>query len=187
MKRLFSAAVLSCLALCVAGWPSSARGMSSAPSDAQVKAAMVYNLAKFLDWPGETFPGNSVPLTICWLGNGPLVEELQAIDGKLVRNRPVVVRQARPSGDIGECKILVIDESQRPGLPEIIGLAKTRHIFTISDMQGFAAAGGMLGFTSDAGKIRFQVNLDSVKSSGITVSSQVLNLAVIVTGAGKQQ
>jgi hypothetical protein len=182
MKRSFSAAVLVCLALCVAGRPSFAQGMSSSPSDAQVKAAMVYNLAKFVDWPGRTSSDDSTPLTICWLGSGPLAEELQAIDGKLVRNRPVVVRQVKTTAEVGDCQILVLDRTQQAQLPGVLKMADWNKIFTISDIKGFAAAGGMLGFVNDGGKVRFEINLAAVEAANIKVSSQVLSLAVIVKG-----
>jgi hypothetical protein len=181
MKILFLAITLTLLILAGPVGPLCADAQQ-VPTDSQVKAAMIYNLAKFVEWPGEGVAGNTVPLTICWLGEGRLTAELQAIQGKSIRNRPVVVRHAQRPGEIGDCQILVLDESQRDQLPAILKLANWSNIFTISDMKGFAAAGGMLGFFNEGGKIRFEINLDVIEQSKVKVSSQILSLAVIVEG-----
>jgi len=152
------------------------------PTDAQVKAAMVYNLAKFVEWPGESPADGASPLLVCWLGDGQLSTELQALQGKTIRNRPIVVRQARQPEEIGSCQLLVIDAAQRAQLPAILKLVRGSNTFAISDMQGFADAGGMLGFVTEAGRVRFEINLEAINATSLKVSSQVLSLAVSVKG-----
>ena len=173
---------LTALLLLGGGQATCALAQSLSPTDAQVKAAMIYNLAKFVEWPGEASAVVPAPLTVCWLGSGPLAEELQAIDGKLVKNRPVVVRQAKTIAEVGDCQILVVDRTQQVQLPGILKAAERNKIFTVSDVKGFAAAGGMLGLVSDGGKVRFEINLAAVEAANIKVSAQVLSLAVIVRG-----
>lgn len=177
--------LLAVTLLCADGMVTCAKAQAITPSDTQVKAAMIYNLAKFVEWPHGTFAGNDTPLTVCWLGSGTLSRELHGLEGKLVKNRPVTVRQASRFNEIGDCQILVIDASAFSDLDEILQATGNKPVFTISDMPDFAMSGGMLGFVGESGKVRFQVNLDAVKAAHLTISAQVLHLATIVSGGSR--
>src|SRR5215470_17475538 len=96
---LLSLAVLACSALRVA--PAVAADGST---DAQVKAAFVYNFAKFTEWPAAAFASPQSPIRLCLSG----VDETQAkafaaIDGKPVQGREVKIKRSPTSAEIGDC------------------------------------------------------------------------------------
>jgi hypothetical protein len=51
-------------------------------------------------------------------------------------------------------------------------------ILTVGETDRFIAAGGMVNFTREASKIRFQINNDAAKTAGLKISSKLLSLAV---------
>lgn len=152
----------------------------AAPTGDQVKVAMVYNLAKFVDWPDSVFVDSQSPLVVCWLGSESFQGDLSALQGKTLKNRSVVVRRAGRLEDVGTCHILIVSSEFNKEIAEIRGLAKQSSVFTVSDMSGFVQKGGMIEFDNKGGKIQFNVNLLSIKDSQLGISAQVLKLAVDV-------
>jgi len=51
---------------------------------------------------------------------------------------------------------------------------------TVSDMPRFTERGGMVEFVVDSSRVRFQVNLTTAERAGLTLSSQLLKVAIRV-------
>src|ERR1700683_5116293 len=71
-----------------------AAGAVGQPKDeSEVKAAFLFNLAKFVEWPPQTFKSPSDPMSICVLGPNPFGRSLdEAVAGKSIDGRRFVVR-----------------------------------------------------------------------------------------------
>ena len=173
------------LALAVLGWailapPGQVLASAAQPSEYQVKAAMIYNMAKFVDWPEDSFPVGNAPFSICVLGNGPLGVALDALHGKTIKGRRVVVRHVSQVEEKGACPILVIGKSERSRLHALLRQLNQHGVLTIGDAPRFASAGGIVGFVELGGNITFEINLEAARQSGLKISSQLLKLAHIV-------
>ena len=55
--------------------------------------------------------------------------------------------------------------------------ANHHNILTVSDLERFAASGGMIGFYEEDNKVRFEINLDAAQKRHLQISSHLLNLA----------
>jgi hypothetical protein len=53
-------------------------------------------------------------------------------------------------------------------------------LLTVGDTEGYAQEGVMLNFYIEASKVKFEINLNSIRSSRIAVSSQLLKLGRMV-------
>src|SRR2546427_9710737 len=59
-----------------------------------LKAAFLYHLAQFVDWPPEAFPTEETPLVIGILGTDPFGKVLDDIvDDEVVKNRKMAVQR----------------------------------------------------------------------------------------------
>lgn len=148
-------------------------------SEHKVKAAMIYNFAKFVEWPPETLPGTD-KLLICVTGKNSLGQELQQLQGKPVKGRAVAVRMITKPEEAAGCQILFLAGSERDRLTAYQQQAGRHGVLTVSDMEAFAAAGGMIGFYEEDGKVRFEVNPAAAQKARLQVSSHLLRLARIV-------
>ena len=84
----------------------------------QVKAAFIYNFAKFVEWPPQTFKSPGDPMSICVLGQNPFGSSLEeAVNGKSVDGRRFAVRQVADMQQAGGCQISVcpIGPAEAPG------------------------------------------------------------------------
>ena len=58
-------------------------------------------------------------------------------------------------------------------------------VLTVGDSEQFAQQGGMIGFSLQDNKVRFEINLGAAQQAGLKISSRLLTLAkkVIVAPA----
>lgn len=147
------------------------------PTETEVKAAYLFNLARFVDWPAWSFDSPGSPFIIGVLGDDLMTETLRAtLEGKTVRGRPVAVEQWRRAEDV-RAHILFIGAQESFVLPRVLRQLDDRPILTVGDMDAFAERGGMVSFVLERRHVRFDVNHERVQRAGLQMSSQVLKLA----------
>jgi hypothetical protein len=154
---------------------------ASQPTEAQVKAAFIYNFAKFTEWPSYLLRDPDKPFVIGVLGDDEFYEALkEVVKEKSVQERPVSVRRITKAEDGRSCHVLYIGDSQEENITYIFDTLKDFHVLTVGDINGFAKKGGMINFVREGKFIRFEINVNAVERSGLKVSAQLLKLAKIV-------
>jgi YfiR/HmsC-like len=147
----------------------------------QLKAAFLYNFAKFVDWPPEAFTSPSDPFTICVLGENPFGKALAGvIDGRTLNGRSFQLRPIPDAQHGNTCQILFVSSSERNRFRSILGELKASAILTVGDTAGFATAGGVANLTLEGETIRIEINIGVAKQNNLRISSKLLNLARIV-------
>lgn len=147
----------------------------------QVKAAFLYNFAKFVEWPASSFPKPSDPIVICILGQNPFDDSLsEAIRGKLWEGRAFTILQIAELPPKSRCQILFVNSSERQRFRSMAASLKGSGILTVGDTPGFLDDGGIINFKLEDGKIRFDINVEAAGQAHLTVSSKLLNLAQTV-------
>lgn len=150
----------------------------SAPTEYQVKAAYLYNFAKFIEWPqGAILSEGS--FNICVLGHDPFDSAFNnTLTGENIKGKNVVVKRISRAEDGIGCQILFISSSEETRLKEILQVLAKESVLTVSDMPQFTRRGGMIQFVMDANRVRFEVNLTSAERTGLILSSQLLKVAI---------
>jgi hypothetical protein len=147
----------------------------------QVKAAFLYNFAKFVEWPDGTFANSTSALTVCVLGKDPFGKVLDdAILGKRIAEHPAILARAKRIQDLPECQIIFVSASDSPQLPEILRELHGRKALVVGETENFAGSGGAIQFVLEANRVRFAINTDAADRAGLKVSSKLLALATIV-------
>jgi hypothetical protein len=159
------------------------RGEAQESREYAVKTAFLYNFAKFVDWPPETFKNEAAPFVLGIVGVDPFGAGLETLKDKTVKGRKLVVRRLPRLENLDDCQILFISGSERGNLRAILGTLKNHSILTVSDIDHFANQGGMIGLVSVGNNVNFEINLDTVQQSKLKFSSQLLKLARIIQGA----
>jgi hypothetical protein len=170
--------VLLLLGLGWGAWPG--RLCAQSAEEYEVKAAFLYNFGKFVTWP-STRP-DSGPVVACVLGKDPFGPVLdQTLMGKNVQNRPIIARRIKDIEALGQCDIAFIAASEQRRVPAVLALAEKSGVLLAGDFAGFAESGGAIGFVMEGNKVRFKVNPEAAARAGIQISSQLLQLATIVS------
>lgn len=138
----------------------------------QMKAAYLFHFAELTEWPTLDI------VTICLQGESPLRNFLPALEGQQIDGKAVHI-MLDEAVNISQCKILVLSNlSTLTGL--LIEQAQRAHILLVSDVDGFAAQGGMVQFTLRDNKLKLVINLSAVKSARLKLSSKLLRMAEII-------
>lgn len=144
-----------------------------------LKAAFIYNFAKFTRWPDEVWAGEESPLNLCLAGSDSLTDAVEMLEGKPVKEHRVSIKQISELQDLSPCHMLYIASSEGPHLDEILGSAQGKSILTISELSDFASAGGMIELIQQEGHTRFIINKQVANQHGLRFSSRLLSLAIV--------
>ena len=152
-----------------------------AQSQEQIKAAFLFNFARYVEWPETAFDGPEAPVRICMVRARVFADLVsRSVSGKSVGIRSVAVEDRSNPERSGGCHILYIgDDLGPPGSDAGSGLGGG-HVFTVGDREGFAAQGGIANFIRVGNKIRFEINPNAAKRAGLKISSRLLRLAKVV-------
>ncbi len=153
----------------------------SAPSEYAVKAAFLYNFAKYVQWP----PGNPATQTgmfvITVLGHDPFGGALdETLQGKEIDQLRVVIRRAHGTEDLGTSQIIFISDSQRAQLPEILKQLEGTPTLTVGEMDHFAERGGVIQFRMEGDRVRLNINPNAAARAHLKISAELLKLARLV-------
>jgi hypothetical protein len=160
---------------------SRAPAQSPAAGEYQVKAAFLYNFAKFVEWPPGGFSDASAPLRICVLGQDPFGQELRNITNeKTVNGRKLQIDQMVDVHLARTCHILFIASSEKTQLNRILEGVRGSYVLTVGDTKGFAELGGMINFVLEKNRVQFEVNHKAAEQAGLKISSKLLNVAKLV-------
>lgn len=174
MTRLLSLIVLLAAALQV-------RAEATAFDEYQVKAAFLYNFAKFVEWPPGTFARSNDPIAICIIGQNPFGSTLEdMVQGKKVGERAFVVRRLPDTQQATGCQILFIGAAEWKRTPAWLEALKGSGILTVGETDDFTALGGIITLRLEGPRVHIQISLDTAEHAKLKVSSKLLSLAEIV-------
>jgi len=155
-------------------------GLAEAPTaeESALKAALVYKLAQFVDWPepdgGETF-------AFCVLGEDVFGGALDRLQGRQLDQRPVVVRHYRQSEAVSpDCRVLFVGPDKIPFEREILARFAGRPMLTLGESQHFAENGGMIQLRRSGRKFAFVINPNRARRDGLTIAAPLLSMSTIV-------
>jgi len=154
---------------------ASAPAQTVATPEYALKAAFIYNFARFTNWGDR--PDKS--LTLCVLGRDPFGSALDTIDNKEVGPLHIVVKRLREADKaFSSCQIVFIADSEMDNFllqPEQVRLANG--VMTIADKEGAARQGVIVELTTENQRVGFAFNQQSAGRARIEVSSKLLRLA----------
>jgi hypothetical protein len=152
----------------------------------QVKAAFLYNFAKFVQWPPESFRSAAESITICVMGLDPFGHFLEdTVAGRAIDGRSLIVRHISSVKQVTGCHIVFIGSAESKRSPLTPAEIAAPGVLTIGESDTSGAAGAIINFRLDGEKVRLDVNVDAADRAKLRISSRLLSLAHIVEGKGK--
>jgi len=154
-------------------------------SEYAVKAAYLFNFAKFVQWPNGTFNSAASPIIIGVLGDDPFGGDLdRTVEGKSVDGHPIRIKRfgafdVTRVSQLQKCQILFISYSEKDNITEILGAMRGTDVLTVSEIEKFPILGGMILFDQEGQRITLAINPQAAKSSQLTISSKLLQVATI--------
>ncbi len=145
-----------------------------------VKAAFLYNFAKFVEWPDDAFTDSSSPIKLCILGDDPFGVAIESIRGKTVRGRKLIIKFISRAANLESCHILFVSTSEKDKLELVFQHIKNLNVLTVGDAPHFTSCGGIINLFKVKTRVKFEINIDAAKAAELKISSKLLKLAKIV-------
>jgi hypothetical protein len=147
----------------------------------RVKAAFLYNFAKFVQWPPESFESPTVPFAICVLGRDPFGRSLDdTVAGRTIEGRSFVVRHIASVKQVAGCHVLFIGAAESKRVLPMLAEIRTMGVLTVGESDGAAPEGAIISFRLEAGKVRFAIDTANADRAKLRISSKLLSLAIAV-------
>ena len=173
--RLALAALM--LAAVVAAGPAAAQDQL----ENEVRAVYLYNFARYITWPAESFPAASTPIRICVMGTDPFGDALdRAVAGETVNGRALEAVRIGPQDALRGCHILYAASSDDRRVTAILASAQGRPLLTVGEHPRFLDRGGMIRFRRIENRVRFDINLKAVERNRLGISARLLGVAAEV-------
>jgi hypothetical protein len=146
-------------------------------TESALKAAFIYNLAKFTEWPEETPAPRVFPM--CVIGDSATAEALdRTVKGRQLSGQSISVTRLTAAGATRSCRLIYLSGIRKEQSAQILAGLKGAPVLTISDLDGFTESGGIVEFFFEHGQLRFRIGVESAKRSGLQLSAKILTLAV---------
>lgn len=156
------------------------QGQTPKPTEYEVEAAYLSNFGRFVEWPARAGAAND-SFNVCVLGTdpfGPLLDA--AIKGEVINGGPMAAKRIATPEEASGCRIVFLSSAKEAQLSAILTTLRALSVLTVSDMAGFTREGGMIQFILDGNRVRFEINLAAAQRARLTLSSQILKLAVAI-------
>jgi hypothetical protein len=158
-------------------------GQPGAVIEDDVKAAFLYNFAKYVEWPDAAFPEGA--LRICVVADAAFAKRVDdIIAGETIEGRPVTREVPSTPEQARSCNILFVGGAEAGRADQLLGAVRGSHVLTVGDTADFLARGGVMTFVRDGDRVRFDVNVAEAQHAGLIISSRLLRVARHVSTAG---
>jgi hypothetical protein len=152
----------------------------------EVKAGYLRSLPRYFTWPKTSFADAQAPFVIGVIGEDPFGRELdRLIAGTKVKNRRMGLKRFPAGGDglpspeeLGGVHMLYVSASEKERVPEILELVEGSPVVTVSDVEMFAEAGGVVELALIGAYIKPVLNRSVADAAGLQVSSKLSKMAI---------
>ncbi len=153
---------------------------ASASRESRIKAAFLYNFAKFTVWPVKAFADAKAPFRLCVLGEDPFHGALDALEGRTVKNRPIVISRPASAESREQCHLLFVSASVHGRVGTILESLRGMPVLAVGDTPRFARSGGIIRHETVENMVRFEINVEAAQHAKLKIDSRLLRLGRIV-------
>ncbi len=170
---------ITCYLYLVAFIPTSALASDDVVSrEYKIKAAYLYNLIKFINWPASKLL-SSTTTNICVYRANPFDGHLNKLSSRKAKGREITINYLKADDDRSNCHILFIPNAHADEIQLIE--QSDQSILTVGENQSFLTDGGLISLVVANNNVQFQINLTKAKQLGFEISGNLLEIAKIVT------
>jgi hypothetical protein len=160
-----------------AGMLLAAGTSAHAVSELDVKAAVVANLLAFADWPAHAAPAPNAALVLCVGTQQPLRAPLATLNGRVVHQWILQVRELTSADATAQCHALLLDDELLAARPALRRELASLPVLTFADGQQVPDSAVCIRLDVVNGRVGFTVDLATARATGLTLSSRLLRLA----------
>lgn len=157
---------------------NAACAQESSAAESQVKAAFLYKFCLYVEWPPTAFADQASPLEIGVAGSPEVAAELdKVVAGRLIDTHPVRVRQIKDKSDLAALHVLFIANAEQARIGQWLVPSPKSALLIVTEVPDGLDNGGIINFTLQGNRVRFDIGLASAERQGLRLSAQLLKVA----------
>ncbi|MEM6359068.1 MAG: YfiR family protein [Bacteroidota bacterium] len=150
-------------------------GQASRPIH-EIHSMMLYNFTKYIQWPES-----SGAFVIGVVGDENVYQTLNNwYNGKLKGNRKFKIVRFSSAAEVTQTDILYVSKGISGKFDEIKAKTDAQRTLIITDKVGLGKKGSNINFKMVNNRLAFELNEASIEASGLKVSSQLMNMAILI-------
>ena len=150
----------------------------ASPPEAELKAALLYNFARFTEWPADALPPKG-DLAIAVIGDGPDAPALDLIAGRSIAGHAIVVRRSSHGEGVERCQVVYVCRSERKRWPELAKQLAGRPVLVASEIETATHSGAVVRLFWVGNRMRFEINVTEGRRRSLRMAPELLSLADI--------
>lgn len=157
-------------------------------SEYAVKAAYLFNFGKFVRFTPSEAITERQNFDICIVGEDPFGRTLDGLTAnERLDSKPVRIVRLKTAEEARGCAIAYISASEGARIKSDVETLRGQEVLTVSDAAQFLEQGGMIQFVILEDHVRFSVNLEVARGAQLSLSSELLKVAVSVRGMSQPE
>ncbi len=164
--------------------PSVAADVPINPS--ALRGVWLERFTQFVDWPeGHRVNQKGVPFELCVLEDASFANLLSTLYVKqTIKGKPVRIHALSADSSLNNCDLLFLGTVPPLTRDDILQRSAQQPVLLVSATDGYGVAGSHINVYEEDGFLRFEINLDTIKAAGLTVSSRLLQIARVIRNKG---
>ena len=147
-------------------------------TEAEVKLALVYNMTRFVSWPEA---GSEDSFDLCVAGETAYDIAQENLRGRKIGERDIRVSLLEENTEAPEsCDLVYVTHHEARRTNALLRHYEGQPVLMVSDAPDFIEDGGMIALSFDRGRVGMTISVAAYESAGLTISSQLLELAQVV-------
>ena len=144
----------------------------------EIHSAMLFNFMKYIQWPNETDGGEFV---LGIFGEDDVFNTMKSrYDGKPKGTKKYVVKKLTSPAEAAGCSVVYIGKFKSKDFDEVKTAVNGKPVLTITDSNNLGQKGSCINFKVIGGKLKFEINNNSVTEANLKVSSQLSSMAILI-------
>lgn len=145
----------------------------------KLKAAYLYHLAQFIDWPESHPKKKSNAINICVIAGEQNLAILKALETREAKGRPIKIRAIDAISHQSSCHMVYYQGDRKTDKSRLFEF-HDQSTLTVGGADSFVADGGLVGLVVSDNRVQIQINYERAKQTEIKISANLLELASIV-------
>lgn len=152
-------------------------GPALAVDEADLKAAIVYNLLAFIDWPPAAAPRPNAELVLCVSAASSLLPPLKQLAGKPLRGGRLAVREWQPGPSAAPCHALALRSTAELAGPDVAAALRAASVAVFTESARSDGDPAVVYLDIVGGKVRFELDVGNAGRAGLRLSAKLMHLA----------
>ena len=170
---------LLCTLVCIV--PSLAAAKEDSLSrEYQIKAAYIYNLIKFINWPEQA--QSRTATNICVYGQNPFGDYLDQLTKRSANGKPINTYHFELDEELSSCHIVFFSKASEEQISKnVFKQLQFKNYLNVGETRNFVTNHkGVISLAVTNNKVRLLINLSQAKSENFEISSNLLEIAEII-------